>query len=190
MKGITASALCFTLCLGGCTSPSSFYIADHQGIIVGPYQGQPGETIAPGTVVHPSTDQIHFSRRLQQTIIPRINAHDASLADIVEFLRVESQIYTPEELKNVAVRFDISACPKPDPNAKPADPNAPTTIDSLLADPQPTTRITFEARNIALIEAIRVIADAMQLTVSVHSQVVHLFPEGTAAPRVESPFED
>jgi hypothetical protein len=147
MTRVMLSACVVLALLGACTAEPFYLKHDKTGKIFGPYEFQNGAGVKIGgstfTLVRTGPAPRTLKERLRQTIIPAVEFREANVFDVLDFFRQASREHGPTaEARRTGVNI-ISRLEFPRETGAPA--------------------VTFNARNISLLEALDAVAQITRL---------------------------
>lgn len=150
-----------TLVLMTCQAEPFYLEHDASGRKYGPYEFEDGAKIRIGktsfTLVRKGPAAMSVARQLQETVIPEVDFREASVSEIFDFLRQASVDYSP---------------------VQGADAGGVNIVLNLREDKRALgQKVTFNARQLSLGEAIKVVTRITGLTFRIQGNVVMIEPE-------------
>ncbi len=124
-----------------------------------------------------TTPQERILRKMELILIPEIDFRQANIHDVVQFLQ-DASIEFDQSPGARGVNFILKLSSGDMPMARPAAPADPwgMAVDLAPAAPAGTELITFRAREISLLEALRIVTDVANLKFRVDGNVVMILP--------------
>ena len=151
--GFVAMVMAVTVCRA-----ESFYLKeDKTGEVYGPFPIKDGGKVELGeatyTIVKKVTIKLTLPQKLKRTIIPKMDFRNAGMRSVIDFLRQASIDYSPpSEEKHKGVNL------------------------ILLLKGQPEPKVTFQARELSLKDALEAVASVTELNLRVEGNVVYIEP--------------
>lgn len=153
----------------------SAYLQDRNGLLYGPYAFKTGETIQVGgsvaTIVIPAKRKLDLQRKLEETIITRIDFKQRTLREVVQYIQEASGTNVPDRLPQgkVPIALDLSGYIAPvDDDRGPFAPPA--------SEPEVPPLITLSARFLSVLDAIKIVAEMTALDFELRNDTVYLYP--------------
>jgi len=137
----------------------SFYLKeDGTDRVHGPFPFENGAKVRLGeatfTVVRKVTVKMTLPQKLRSTIIPKLDFRDAGIGDVVDFLRQASIDYSP-----------------------PAEEMHKGVNLILLLKGRPEPKVTFQAHEISLGDALEAVVSVTEMTKRIDANVIYIEPQ-------------
>jgi general secretion pathway protein D len=142
-----------------------------------------GTTESPKISSRNESSRAKLIAKMERIIIPAIEFRQANINDVILFLQTASVEYDntegPEESKGVNIVLNLGEGAAPSAGA-PAEAGTPFAAEGAAAAPAASSGeivpITFSARHISLLEALKIVTEVAKLKYRVEDQVVMVVP--------------